>query len=75
MTVDYLRRCTQGRRTAVEEAIHRVIGDIEKMPADVRLSLAQSYLYRAQMLVADYVDGVDLPAPAPGLSQEKAAHA
>lgn len=64
MTHDPLRRCTVERRVAAETAIAQAIAKIEEMPADTRLSNAQTHLAQAAELVGDFVDQVE-PVKAP----------
>lgn len=54
------RRARIDQRTTVENAIGDVIGAIESMPPDPRLTEAQVLLAAAQDAVADYVDGIRL---------------
>lgn len=53
------RRADMRRMTPIERKILDLVGVIEGMPADVRLTDAQCLLGAARDSVADYVDGVD----------------
>lgn len=50
------RRIRLDLNTPVELAIYEVMQMIEKMPADVKLTLAGEKLHEARNLVADYID-------------------
>ena len=39
-----------------EKAIHDAVCEIEKLPADIRLTQAQTLLAQAKALVSDYLD-------------------
>ena len=58
-TMPSARRCDTLRMTSEELLILNCIVRIERMPhADPRLTDAQEYLRRAQMSLADWIDGV-----------------
>lgn len=57
------RRCYLELMTPAELAIRAAMAEVEKMPADVRLTDAVVFLSHASDKVADYVDGVGGPAP------------
>lgn len=56
------RRIRIDKLTPAELAIRNAVVLIEEMPADVRLSEAQTLLQQARDKVADFVDGVN-PIP------------
>lgn len=51
------RRIYMEQWTPAERAIHDALVEVEKMPADTRLTMAGVKLDEAQRLVADFVDG------------------
>lgn len=58
----YARRIQVERWTPAEAAIMAAVDAVEAMPADVRLTDAVVLLLAGRERVADYVDGIDLPA-------------
>lgn len=58
------RRIQMEKMCQAELVIIQAKQEIEKMPADVRLTDAQVLLSRAQSKVADFVDNIDLKEPA-----------
>lgn len=59
---------------SVELALHNVTQEIEKLPADLRLTRAVQLLTEARKMVADYVDGVEHPQPAEEFGPEHTKH-
>ena len=55
---DIARRADLDRMTEQELAIRRAIIEVEKLPADERLTRAVVLLGQAQDQVANYIDGV-----------------
>ena len=51
------RRARVDQYSPAEKSIHEAIQEVEKMPADERLTDAVRLLQEAQDKVADYVDG------------------
>lgn len=56
--VDYFRRVTLDLMTPAELAIYNAMQEVEKLPADVRLTNAIVALNEAKCHVANFVDGV-----------------
>ena len=52
------RRIRLDLNTPAELAIYEAMGEVEKLPADTRLTEAVILLEQAKNKVADYVDGV-----------------
>ena len=61
--MDIPRRNQMQQWCEAERAIQDAVQAVENMAADPRLTSAQILLGQARGLVADYVDGVDSPAP------------
>lgn len=65
MSDEIPRRCKVERLVPAELAIRAAMLVVEEMPADMRLTRAVVLLQEARDRVADFVDGVSVPDPAP----------
>jgi hypothetical protein len=64
------RRIRLDLNEPAELAIYNAMTEVEKLPGDVRLTHAVIKLGEAKNLVADYIDGVPIPAePRPGKAE------
>lgn len=58
MSDEIQRRARLDLNTPAERAVYDAMLEVEKLPADVRLTEAVTLLGKARDLVADYVDGI-----------------
>ena len=63
MSAAFNRRIDINQHTPAEAAIRAAMLEVEKLPADTRLTNAVVLLSTAQKLVADFVDGLDDVVP------------
>jgi hypothetical protein len=62
------RRARLDLFTPAEKSIYDAMGEVEKAGADVRLTNALSFLMQAKNLIADYIEGIDMPIDLPPAS-------
>jgi hypothetical protein len=65
MSNEIPRRVRIDLNTPAERAIYDAMIEVEKLPADVRLTEAVTLLGKARDAVADYVDGIERQSSEP----------